>query len=80
MGPIWGRQDPGWPHELCYLGNAVTTALLKASFVQRMFISMNCDSVFIEAEIDGLVQVRGNSTANALELVAEIMAWHAWNR
>ena len=21
MGPIWGRQDPGGPHELCYLGN-----------------------------------------------------------
>ena len=20
MGPIWGRQDPGRPHELCYLG------------------------------------------------------------
>ena len=20
MGPIWGRQDPGGPHELCYLG------------------------------------------------------------
>ena len=20
MGPIWGRHDPGWPHELCYLG------------------------------------------------------------
>ena len=20
MGPIWGRQDPCWPHELCYLG------------------------------------------------------------
>ena len=20
MGPIWGQQDPGGPHELCYLG------------------------------------------------------------
>ena len=20
MGPIWGRQDPDGPHELCYLG------------------------------------------------------------
>ena len=20
MGPIWGRHDPGGPHELCYLG------------------------------------------------------------
>ena len=20
MGPIWGRKDPGRPHELCYLG------------------------------------------------------------
>ena len=20
MGPTWGRQDPGWPHEPCYLG------------------------------------------------------------
>ena len=19
MGPVWGWQDPGWPHELCYL-------------------------------------------------------------
>ena len=19
VGPIWGRQDPGWPHEPCYL-------------------------------------------------------------
>ena len=21
MGPIWGRQDPGGPHGLCYLGS-----------------------------------------------------------
>ena len=28
MGPIWGRQDPGGPHELCYLGSNG-----KASFV-----------------------------------------------
>ena len=21
MGPIWSRQDPGGPHELCYLGS-----------------------------------------------------------
>ena len=20
MGPTWGQQDPGWPHEPCYLG------------------------------------------------------------
>ena len=31
---------------------------------------MICDSVFIEAEINGLLQERRNSTANALELVA----------
>ena len=22
IGPIWGRQDPGGPHELCYLGKS----------------------------------------------------------
>ena len=27
MGPIWGRQDPGGPHELCYLGNDQTQNL-----------------------------------------------------
>ena len=23
MGPTWGQQDPGWPHEPCYLGRSI---------------------------------------------------------
>ena len=26
MGPIWGRQDPGGPHKLCYLGSPARIA------------------------------------------------------
>ena len=28
MGPIWGRQDPGGPHELCYLRNSQASVLI----------------------------------------------------
>ena len=28
MGPIWGRQDPCWPHELCSLGRDCDTHML----------------------------------------------------
>ena len=28
LGPIWGRQDPCWPHELCYLGSTAGNRLL----------------------------------------------------
>ena len=42
MGPIWGQQDPGGPHELCYLGsfnsarlsNAYIPHLTESSLVQ----------------------------------------------
>ena len=33
MGPSWGRQDPGGPHELCYLG-------LKALVLTRMYVGI----------------------------------------
>ena len=32
MGPIWGRQDPGGPHVLCYLGRCWTNCQVDTSF------------------------------------------------
>ena len=34
MGPIWGRQDPGGPHEPCYLGS---------HYLNQWFLIVNCN-------------------------------------
>ena len=50
MGPIWGRQDPGWPHagpiihELCYLGhftNHIWINVKKHLIEIRFYASVN---------------------------------------
>ena len=44
MGSIWGRQDPCWPHELCYLGWYCSLLSLFISNIQIIvtsFISLS---------------------------------------
>ena len=36
MGPIWGRQDPGGPHELCYQGICVESAPVCGLFYKKL--------------------------------------------
>ena len=43
MGPIWGRQDPGGPHELCYLG-----------YFRKRFNFKNCDSMIFSTSCSPL--------------------------
>ena len=43
MGLIWGRQDPGWPHELCYLDTCV---ILIWNFPIYVFIEQQIIKVF----------------------------------
>ena len=40
MGPIWGRQDPGWPHELCFLGKYRCKSL--GIYIQYINHSLQC--------------------------------------
>ena len=53
MGPIWGRQDPGGPH---------------VSPVNFAIWGMSPQRHKMREYLDGLVQERHNSIANALEL------------
>ena len=50
MGPIWGRQDPGGPHEPCYLGMVVKWSNWHILGSDVPFL-INC------SEISGLIHV-----------------------
>ena len=40
MGPIWGRQDPGGPHERCYLENELLNKVLVGKKVMESTASL----------------------------------------
>ena len=51
MRPTWGRQDPGWPHELCYLGLehhlSIQQDVLVEDITKSRLYSIGCSDVRI---------------------------------
>ena len=40
MGPIWCREDPCWPHELCYLGSVCLPVFLCTRSVRTLMCAL----------------------------------------
>ena len=80
MGPIWGRQDPGRPHEL---GLNIFIYAQSGSSLQKLWCSINFALWVLlfstHPHIDGQVQACSNSSALVMELLQSCTHPSLWS-